>query len=545
MLEALSRTSRLGSTIGAVLGSVLLLLAAPSIAQLPTTTSAPATTQPGEPRPRVAVVGFEPDAAGDQRDAWLATAFEELLTWRLRRVPALIAIPTIRLHQGRLELQEPDAPPPPWPKVAGGLGATHILSGRCIGSATAVGLELTLVRISDPTTTPDRVAIPAGRLFDVVDEATRWVLARFDATELPESVAKRVFAPPSRSLSAVEYFAQATAAAREERLREALRWATRSVESDDRFRPGLGLLAQLELQTGPAGRESAAGRLRVLSDLARREGDAPDRANAELALSLLSQTEGASEAAHTRAQTALTLAVENGDVYSQVAALGWLADLYVTWQPAAGANLTEDTRQRLEHDNLERAVQRQRALLGLLDRLGDSIAALPAASKLALAYERLGDANGALEVHQRTLRTAQALGSRRHEATALIYLGQWYRNHERWQEAIDALNRCLELADAKSKPAVRIALGGVYQAMRSPEQALAQFDQAHQQLRNTDDLPNQVTCLREMARLRMLLGRRQEAITAIQEAIDIAHAMEAPEEESLRAELADWTADQP
>lgn len=495
------------------------------------------------------MVGFEAQPDGDPRDAWLPVAFEELLTWRLRRVPGLIAIPTVRLYQGRLELQEPGGPPPPWPQVARGMGAGYLLSGRCHGPDSAVGLELTWSRIDEAetgsATGPQRVTVPEGRLFDVLDEATRWVQARLKPGDLDEPALKAALALPTRSATAVEYYARAHAATREEKLPAALRYAAEAARSDSRFRAAIGLLAQLEMRLGPAGLDSAASRLRIVSDLARIDGDGLDRVQAELGLSQISGAAGAFDAACTRAETALALAFEQGDIYGQMGVINWLCDLYVTRTPPPGVTLSDEARRTFVRENLRRAAEWQHTLLEMLDALHDRIAGLPATSKLALIYERLGETERAFELHQQTLAIATALNSRGHQAAAWMYLGQWYRDRERWPEALDALSRCVVLADESAKPAVRVVLGGVYQAMKLPEEALGQFEQAYAEVRKGDDLANQFACLRGMARLRKQLGKREAAITALQDAIDIAHVLELPEEKTLREDLQAWKENRP
>ena len=87
-----------------------------------------------------------------------------------------------------------------------------------------------------------------------------------------------------------------------------------------------------------------------------------------------------------------------------------------------------------------------------------------------------------------------------------------------------------------------MALGGIYEALELHEEALAQFELAHEAVRKTDDLTNQFACLREIATVRMRLGQREKAIAALQEAIDIAHVLELREEQELRIELAGWQA---
>ena len=112
--------------------ALLLILSVVTAAGEPAT--APATTQPAvDGRPRLAVVGFESDANGDPRDAWIPVALEELLARRLQRVPTLLALPTVRLYQARAELADPNTTPP-WRDVVRGLGAQYLVSGFCRGN---------------------------------------------------------------------------------------------------------------------------------------------------------------------------------------------------------------------------------------------------------------------------------------------------------------------------------------------------------------------------------------------------------------------------
>jgi len=506
--------------------------------------SAPAT-RPADGRPRVAVVAIEAAPETDTRDTWLAVAFEELLTWRLRRVPTLITVPTIRLYQARLELAEPNEALPSWPRVLTALGARRWLSGFCTGPADAVILQLTLNRLDDPNAPPERAIFPAGRWSDVLDQATRWVLARLEIADLDSDVSARVFGWPTKSPSALEYFARATAAMREERPRDVLRYAQEAVECDGKFRSALGLLAQVELVRGEAGRAAAARHLRLVADLARRDGDVLDRANAELALSLIARADESLDAARTRAETALELAAGLNDVYGELAALTWLADLHAAWQPPTGEALSEQERAARATENLQRAIEYQRRMLEILESLEDTVATMPAVTKLALMYERAGQVDAALTCHQQALAIAQSLRTRRHEASAWLYLGQWHRNRKRWDDALNALQRCLELADENSQPTVHIALGVLYAAMPAPDKALAEFELAYADTRKRDDLPSQFTCLREMARARRQLGQHKEGLANLREALDIAEALELPEKEQLRAELDDWKKQQP
>jgi tetratricopeptide (TPR) repeat protein len=504
-------------------------------------TSQPATLEPGpDPRPRVAVIGIAADAANDERDAWIPTALEELFARRLQRLPTLIVLPTFRLYQARSELTDASGVAPAWLDVVRGLGANYLVSGRCSGLDNALTMELTLLQLGEPGRAEQRVALPTGRLFEVLDSGTRWLLEQWQLPKLADELAARVFQPPSSSPTAVEYHARALLAMRAEKLREALRYAGQSLDRDPHFRPPLAVLAQIETQMGPAGRSSAARRLRVLSDLARLDGDPFDRVRAEIGQSLLLQADGAFDAALTRAETALSLAFEQRDVYGQMAAMTAMCDCYLLQTVPATPALSDAARDTFARGCLQRAAEWQTLEIKTLGALEDVLAGVPASNKLALIYERLDQPDLALELHKRTLAAAVKLGSERQQATAWLYLGQWYSGQKRWPEAIDAITHCLALAEPASQPSVRLVLGGVYVAMELRDEALAQFELAYEKVRHTEDLATQFKCLREIATLRMQLGRRDKAIAALEEAIDLAHVLELRNEKELRAELDGW-----
>lgn len=492
-------------------------------------------------RPRVVVAGFSAPEGGDPRDAWVATALEELLAWRLRRVPALITVPTVRVQQARRELTDEDQVRPDWPAVAGLLGATRLLTGSVEGHADGVTLRLRLVPPASPEPAMQTTIGPAP-LFSALDDATRWAVEQLGAAPLPADVERRVLARPGASLSAVEYYARAVAAARSDRPRDALYYAQEAIGYDVRFRPALLLLAQLESRVSRESRLNAVRRLRVVNELARLVDDAIDRAETEMMLGLLTNLAASGDAAFTRFETALALASEQGDPYGQIAAMSALGDLYMSLAPPRTAEWTPRQVEAYQQRNLQRAVQWQLLALEELERLADHVAEAPAASKLALVYERLGEEQAALRMHERTLAAAIRTGSRRTQATAWMFLGQWHRRQKHWSEAIEATTRCLALATQNSRPAVRMALGELYSGMTPPrpDDALREYERAFEECRAGTDLHAQLLCVREIARLRRELGQRERALAALREAIDLAHAMEAPEEKELREQLAEW-----
>ena len=510
-------------------------------------------TKPPRGYTHLTVVGFQPADGGDPRDTWITVAVQETLAWRLQRTPSLILIPTVRAYQGRHELREEATEQPEWSRVVRLLGGELYLTGICSGSADSVRLDLKLMRPDGDGTLQETATIGPSRLLDALDQATRWVLSRLGAPQLGEPARKLIFAPPCTSPSALEYYAKAITAARAENMRDAVYYAAKSVEYDREYRPALALSAQIEMQRAPLlpaalyNRTSAViqARLHALTRSARRAGDTHDLAEAELARGVMLRLSGSFDAALERVQSALVISYEAGNPYGQLAAMDSICDLYLSRRLPPGIELTDEHRREIRRQNYRHAAEWQRLVLGALHELGDVLAEAPAASKLALIYQDLEEHDAALRMHRRTLAAAQKTGSRRSEATAWMLIGQCYRGQQRWKEALDATSNCLARAPEGSKPRVRVALGSIYQAMEQWQAALGQYESALERFRQDDDLINQLVCLREIAALRMQLGEREQAVSTLQEALDIAHALRSPAEETLRKQLEEWKSQSP
>ncbi len=522
----------------------LLLLATAFTAHAPADTPQAAPQPASQPvvavdsRPRVAVAGIRPAPGGDPRDEWIATAVEELLTWRLRRCTQLSTSPTQRLYQGQLELSSSNTADAPWEHVARELGATHLISGECRGEWRKMSIAINIVPLATAGGENPPINTKSGSFWDVLDDATDAVVRRLAPSAADDTAAHH--ARPSESMSAIEYFARAVAASRAGDGVTAARLSRDAADVDPRFRPALGLLAQIELKSPAGGKARAARALRAVLDLARSSGDELDRLNAELALSLIARSDGAPQAALTRAQTALELATAANDAYGRVAAMNWISDLYLTDTGTSDGATTQPSDEALER--LRESIRWQRALADLLDALHDRLSALPASTKMALTHERLGDDAAALAAHQRTLRLASELQSPALEAGAWVYLAQFHRARKAWPEARDAAARALERVDDAGKPAVLIMLGSIDAAAGDQTAALGQYQDAYERVRKTDDLGRQLMCLREIARLRHASGDVRGAVQAMQEAVDLAKILESGEHAALQAQLEAWRA---
>ncbi|TWT40386.1 Tetratricopeptide repeat protein [Phycisphaerae bacterium RAS1] len=488
-------------------------------------------------RTRVMVAGFAFEG-GDARDGWIATAIEETLCWRLRKSPALQVAPRSWAEQSRRELQRGPGAEVRWEDVQRGLGAELWLSARVSGTADAVALQLSLQAV-DGTASGHKAS---GGLLDVIDSATRWTLERLSAAPAEKPLSDLIFAPPARTPSALEYYARAVLAARAEKLDEAARDCRAALEYDNRFRPAIEMLAKLEMLGGPGPRRRAEARLASMLELARAAGDLLDRSSAEAALGLSQQLGGSYDGAMTRYESALALACESGDGFGQVNAMNSICDLLLVRRPPRVDNWSDEDLRAFRHAHVRRAIAWHELVLDGLRGLGDLTGEAPAAGKLAMLWRELGDADAEMAAFDRMLDVATRCGSQRSQAAAWMARGEHFQRLKQWEKAVEAMQKSLELSLDDARPAVQAALGRLYEAMGRPDDALSQYKLAYERLKDTDQFEGQLFCLRRTAELCMAAGRRDEALRALQEAVDLAHVLKLPDEKEMSQKLASWRA---
>ena len=480
------------------------------------------------PQTSVAVVGFENAADSDARDHWMPVAFEEILTWRLRRVPGLVAIPTVRLYQARQELARPDETSPSWTRAVTLGGAKRQLSGSCSGPPEHVVLKLRL----EPTagdSPPAETTIGPARLFEVLDQATRWTLARLGVDRVDTKVSEVIFAPPCATPTALEYYAKAIAASRDRNTRDAVFFVRQALDYDTALVPAQLFMAQLELMSSKS-RAAASGRLRSVGMLASTRGDLVSQTQAELAQGLILVQSRSYDAAEKRFRSALDRARDARDGYGELAALNNLSDLHLLRCAGPGADLAEAERDAFVQKHLAQAIELQKRALARLVALGDGIAQLPALNKLALTYEQANDDAHAEQMHRRTLALAQQTGIARSEASAWLFLGQWLFRQKRYPDALQALTSCLKLAPEQAARGVHESLADIHAAMNHPRESLVELQKARA-LVDASDLSGQLRMLRRIADIQIQLGQTAGAIETLSDAADTAHALQLADDE--------------
>lgn len=502
----------------------------------------PAAAQQSEaPRP-IAVAGFTMAPDAQPRDAWLAVAVEETLCGRLRRVPGLTVIPTARVYQALRDTAAAEARPPELLALLPLLGARAVLSGRCSAGVRTLTLELQLADAAGGVLGSARLTDDS--VFGLIDQATRWSLAvpglapGGTALALDAAGERVVFARPANSPSALEYYARAVAAARRGDLRDASHYLTESLGYDPFYRDAVLLHGRLVMQGGADSRGEAVARFRLLGDIARDRGDTLDRVNAELGLGSLAMLAQQTEIALARFEHALSLAAQIDEPYAQIAAISHMCDLYLS--ASATRDVPDAVRADLHRRNLARVAEWQTLLLDQVAALGDVLAEGPAASRLALVIEPLGQVAQAETLLRRAQEAARRSGLTGAQATASLLWAQFLARAQRWDEALDAAQQALAHAAPAGEPGIRITLAEILRGLKRPAEALVQFEAVLKLVKSRNDLDGQLVCLQQAADLRWELGRRADAIRALQDALDVAHALKSPAAPELAEKLAAW-----
>jgi len=128
---------------------------------------------------------------------------------------------------------------------------------------------------------------------------------------------------------------------------------------------------------------------------------------------------------------------------------------------------------------------------GLFELQKNTQRATSALNNIAIIYNRMGDADEAINIFRRTLETVRAAGLKRDEAAALRNQGDAFQSLQQWESARAAYAASWDLSRLLDYPrgeayALR-GLANCSNAMGDPNGALAQLDHAAQLQQQTPD----------------------------------------------------------
>ncbi len=479
--------------------------------------------------PRLAVVGFEPAKDCDPRDTWIAPAVEQILAWRLQRSGLCELVPPGRARAARRELSDGESTPS-WPRVLRLLGVQRQLAGTCSGPPHQARITLRWIDL-ESSQAPATARLGPRPVLGLLDEATRWVLARLGPDRIDAQTRKRLLAPVCRNVGSLEAFARAVLASRAGDLRATATRLDEAIQFEDRFLPAQLMLAQIQSQVPGVPRDRAVTNLRILRRVAREQNDLTTEAIVRLTQGTLYRLRGVDEPAATLLEQAARQARRVGAPYVELVALETIADLATT---RARRSDTPDQRNKA----LTQAWRTEQQALALVQRTGDKLAELAARRRLAELLQRLSRPDDELAERRRVLELARQLGSKRHVAVAQYELGRFYLRRKQADEAMRAFEACLENVPDELKPQVRSQLAEAYADAGRYADAIGILRQVAAHLEQTGALRDRLACLERLAELQRLAGQTDNARQTLREAIDLAHALRDARESALRHKLA-------
>ncbi len=305
-------------------------------------------------------------------------------------------------------------------------------------------------------------------------------------------------------------------------------WAEARIEKDSFAAqlcmdyPNAGVYV-LELRQHPRERiRWLEAQLAAARQLKRRDGEGTALGNLGMAWSDLGGTRKAIEFF----EQSLAIAREIGDRRGEGNALGNLGVAY--------ENLGE-TRKTIEF---------YEQVLTIAREIGDRRVEGYALGNLGTTYNALGEAQKAIEFYEQVLTIARETGDRRSEGNALSGFGVAYKNLGETRKAIEFYEQFLtiarEISDRRGEGAAVGKLGNAWAALGETRKAIEFYKQQLIIVREISDRRGEGTALWNMSLSVDKLGDRARAIALAEAALEILKAIESPQAEMVRSQLAKW-----
>jgi tetratricopeptide (TPR) repeat protein len=163
---------------------------------------------------------------------------------------------------------------------------------------------------------------------------------------------------------------------------------------------------------------------------------------------------------------------------------------------------------------------------------------------LGVAWKNLGETRKAIEFYEQHLAIAREIGDRRHEGNALGNLGNAWADLGETRKAIEFYEQDLairrEIGDRRGEGNALGNLGNAWTDLGETRKAIEFYEQALAIAREIGDRRGEGTDLWNLSLSLDKLGERAQAIALAEAALAIKEAIEAPNTEEVRQQLAEW-----
>lgn len=191
-----------------------------------------------------------------------------------------------------------------------------------------------------------------------------------------------------------------------------------------------------------------------------------------------------------------------------------------------------------EKGDYEEAKQHYEQGLALAEELSNKFLMAIALGSLGLVCQKQGKYDQARALYRRDLKLVDEMGDRQGRAITLLYMGELESLTGEYEEALEHLRESLEICKTlryqKGIARAINTMGDVYYHQGAYEKALKQYEEAIRIAREISNLLVLSSSLYEKALTLEKMGRREEALIAAREGLDIAMRLH---QEELQADL--------
>ena len=196
-----------------------------------------------------------------------------------------------------------------------------------------------------------------------------------------------------------------------------------------------------------------------------------------------------------------------------------------------------------------RAIEHYEQYLAIAREIGDRRGEGNALGNMGLAYADLGETRRAIEHHEQYLAIAREIGDRRGEGNALGNMGAAYAALGETRRAIEHYEQALaiarEIGDRRGEGAALGNMGLAYAALGKTRRAIEHYDQHLAIAREIGDRRGEGNALFNKSLAFAALGNRPRAVECAEAALAIYEAIESPQAERARQQLAELRAKEP
>ncbi|MBZ5646411.1 MAG: tetratricopeptide repeat protein [Acidobacteriia bacterium] len=488
----------------------------------------------------VAILPFR-NASSDGSLDWLGPSLADMLTTDVGQSAQLHLVSQDRLQQIAKDLKirtDEGVDPATARRLADFSSAETVISGQFVKVGEQIRIDATLRDIKrDRSTTLKAEAPNEKELLAAVGQLAQQIRDTLGSGEAAKSIRGKVFAPSSKSVSAVRYFNEGLQLARQVDNLKARERFEAATKEDPEFALAYSKLAQTLSALGYDSEAETASRKAVdLSDkLDERERYLIQANHARIT----NDNAKAIQAYENLAQVApddLDVQFTLGGLYESTGAFDKAKLHYgrvLAQDPKYVDGLLATGRTEIKSGNPQGSLDYLSKALNLAVQFDNQEEKANILQATGIAYKLMGRPEDALSNYQQSLEIKRKIGQKRGMAASLDQIAQVQNRLGHAREAQQAYEESLrirrEIGDRKGIGDTLIDVAQFYEDRGQHDQALKLYKQSLQAQREVSDEAKQALCLDSIGNVYLAKGEYEDARTNYEQALQIREKLKAPE----------------